>query len=319
MKAVILGGSGFIGTHLANSMLAKGWHVTIPSRSPEKGRFLFPEGHSPNVSFRLWSETSSAQLTELLEGTDVVVNLAGENIGDGRWSATKKKNILSSRVQTTQTLMSALRQTAERPAVLIQGSAVGFYGGSQDHMPTHCCDEDAQPGKGFLAEVTRQWEAASADAEALGLRRVLIRTGVVLGADGGALQKFLPPFRLYLGGPLGKGTQGFSWIHIEDQVEAIIHLIEDSTANGPFNLTAPSPTTMSGFCKALGRAMHRPSWLPAPSFALQFLLGEMATELILKGQYALPAKLLEHGYTFRYPKLDTALQHLLTTELSASD
>lgn len=311
MRAVILGGTGFIGTALSGVLLDADWQVTIPSRHPEKGRFLIPQGHSYSVSFVPWDARSADQLAKHLTGCDAVINLAGASIAESRWTDTQKARILDSRIRTGEVLVAALHTLETLPEVLIQGSAVGYYGGVQDIQPPSRFAEFSSPGEGFLASVAKDWEASTAEAESMGIRRVVIRTGVVLDHDGGALQKFLPPFKAFIGGPLGSGNQGFSWIHREDAAHGIRYLMENRTCAGPYNLTAPAPVSMADFCAELGRAMGRPSWLPVPGFALRLLLGEMAEEIILQGQYALPQRLTDAGYRFRHPDLGESLRNIL--------
>ncbi|UZP67188.1 TIGR01777 family oxidoreductase [Desulfovibrio mangrovi] len=313
MRAVILGGSGFIGTALSGLLLDKGWQVVIPSRNPEKGRFLIPQGHSMDVSFVLWDGNDPHTLAKYCEGADAIINLAGENIATARWTEEQKQRIRLSRVQTGEVLIKALNVLTVLPEVLVQGSAIGYYGGSQTLAGPDAYTEFSPSGEGFLASVAKDWEASTVEAEQMGIRRIITRTGVVLGPNEGALQKFLPPFRYFAGGPLGTGQQGFSWIHRDDTAGAIAHLIENKDCAGPYNLTAPTPVTMRDFCSALGRVMNRPSWLPVPGFMLRLMLGEMAEELVLQGQFALPGRLSGTGYNFRFTDLEDALRNILTS------
>jgi uncharacterized protein (TIGR01777 family) len=240
----------------------------------------------------------------LVDGARAVVNLVGEPIAAGRWTAARKALILDSRVKAAQAVVSAMKLARARPEALLQGSAVGWYGPRGDEK----LDEGSGPGKGFLADTAGKWEEAAKGATALGVRLALLRTGIVLDKGGGALEKFLPPFRLFLGGPLGSGAQWMPWIHRRDMAGAILHLLDNAHLSGPFNLAAPGSVTMKDFCAALGRAMGRPSLLPVPGFALKLLMGaEMAEELVLSGQRAEPGKLLQSGYRFRHPDLDSAL------------
>ncbi len=312
MRAVILGGSGFIGTALSGQLLDAGWQVVIPSRNPEKGRFLMPQGHSFDISFVPWDGQDTAHLARHLAGADAVINLAGESIADGRWSGDRKSRIRDSRIRTGQALMAALRTMETTPSVLVQGSAVGYYGARPTVVSPETFSEFSSSGEGFLASVARDWEASTKEAESMGIRRVIIRTGVVLGIEGGALPKFLPPFRFYLGGPVGSGNQGISWIHRQDAAGGIMHLLQCDECVGPYNLTAPTPVSMTDFCDTLGRTLRRPSWLPVPGFVLRLLYGEMAEETILQGQYALPNRLADAGYQFRFPDLANALAGILT-------
>jgi hypothetical protein len=243
-----------------------------------------------------------------------LVNLAGENIADGRWTEDKKHSILTSRLNAGAAVMDALRLAKEAgagmPAVLIQASAVGYYGPRGPEPVT----EDEPCGTGFLAEVAKRWEDSTSGAEALGVRRAVIRTSMVLG-QGGALSKMLPPFRLGLGGPLGSGKQMVPWIHLADEVGAIVHLLTQPECSGAFNLVAPEVVDSRGFARALGHALGRPAFLPAPGLALRLLLGQMAQEVLLSGVRAVPSRLLASGYTFRFPGLAQALTEILGTEV----
>jgi uncharacterized protein (TIGR01777 family) len=242
-------------------------------------------------------------------GADAVVNLAGEGIGDHRWSAEHKRRVLDSRVIGTTRLAEALAGFEDRPRVLVSGSAVGFYGDRGDEPLT----EDSPSGDGFLAEVVRRWEAATAPAEGAGARVVHARTGIVLSPEGGALKKQLLPFKLGVGGRLGAGRQWTSWISLDDEVGAILRCIEDESLRGPVNLTAPNPVTSAEFAKALGAALHRPTVLPVPGAALKLLFGAaMAEEMLLSGQRVVPAKLEAAGFAFRDPLLGPALARLLS-------
>jgi uncharacterized protein len=252
-----------------------------------------------------WDGKTGEGWAPLLDAGTAIVHLAGESIAAGRWTAEKKRRIRASRVESGAAVMAAIRKAKEKPRVLLQGSAVGYYGPCGDEVVT----ESHPPGHDFLAEVCAEWEASTAEAESLGVRRAELRTGVVLSGDGGALPKMALPFRLGAGGPLGGGRQWFPWIHLADEVGAIRFLLEREDARGPFNLTAPEPLTNRDFSRALGRALHRPSLAPAPGFALRLVLGEMA-DMLLHGQRAVPQRLLEMGYVFRYPEALAALRNL---------
>ncbi|MGD2115570.1 MAG: TIGR01777 family oxidoreductase, partial [Acidobacteriota bacterium] len=241
-----------------------------------------------------------------LEGARAVVNLAGESVAGGRWTASRKRRIRESRLASTRAVCRAIERASERPEVLLQGSAVGFYGPREgDGRLT----EDSGPGDDFLARVTIDWEAASRPVEEIGVRRCLLRTGVVLSTAGGALPQMALPFKLFAGGPAGDGSQWVPWIHLRDEVLAIRFLLETAAARGPFNLTAPEPVTNRELSRALGAALGRPSLLRAPSFALRLALGEMA-EVVLEGQRAVPERLLAAGFEFEFPDVRTALADL---------
>lgn len=296
MKVVVAGGTGFIGRALCARLAAAGHEVLALVRS-HAASLLLP----PGVKAVDWVPPAPGPWEAALDGADAVVNLAGEPIAGGRWSEARKLAILQSRILSTGALVAAAAKAAQRPRVLLNGSAVGWYG----DLPEGDADESRGPGSGFLAQVCVCWEEAAQKAEALGLRVVRLRTGHVLAADGGVLAKMAPPFRLFIGGPLGSGRQWLPWIHRHDQVEAILFCLEKELS-GPVNLCAPAPERMAAFCAQLGQALRRPSWAPVPAFALKLLLGEMAG-LVLGGQRAVPAKLTSAGFSFRFPLLGEAL------------
>jgi uncharacterized protein (TIGR01777 family) len=287
MKAVIAGGTGFLGSALAGSFRADGHHVTIISRHP----------HGPDQV--AWTDRSA------LDGADVVVNLAGTSLDSGRWTDSRKAEILDSRVQATETIVKAMSEVSRRPAMLLNQSAVGFYGAHGSESLT----EESPPGSDFLASVCVAWEAAATKAAWM-TRVVLLRTGLPLDASGGALPRLALPFRFFAGGRLGSGEQYWSWIHIHDWIRMVRWAIEQPDINGPLNATAPAPATNRELADALGRALRRPAFTPAPAIALRLLLGEMADALILSGQRVLPAKATRSGFEFRYPDLESALRQI---------
>lgn len=301
MRVVITGGTGLIGGELARELGRAGHDVVVLTRNLNKTSPL-----PPGVRAVEWDGRTSEGWRKLLDGGTAVVHLAGESIATGRWSAEKKRRIRDSRVESGRAVAQAIREISEKPRVLLQGSAVGWYGDSGDEV----LREDSPPGTGFLADVCRDWEASTAEVEALGVRRALLRTGVVLARQGGALPPITLPFRLMAGGPIGSGRQWFPWIHLADEIGAIRFLLEREDARGPFNLTAPNPVTNLELTRLLGRILRRPSFLPAPGFALRLALGEKA-DMLLQGQRAVPARLLELGYAFRYPEPEAALRDLL--------
>ncbi len=299
-RIVVAGGGGFIGRALCSVLLGAGYRVSVLTRGPAR------EG--PNgLSFVTWDGVSPRGWEDQADGALALVNLAGENVAGGRWTAARRRAILESRVLAGRAMAQAVERAAQKPKVLVQASAVGYYGDTGDAL----VDETRPGGQGFLAEVCRQWEASSRAVEDMGVRRVVVRTGLVLGRGGGMLERVLTPFRLFLGGPLGGGRQGFSWIHLEDEVRAIRFLLEDERATGPFNLTAPGSVTNLEFCRELGRVLSRPCALPAPGALLELVLGDMGRELLLWGCRALPRRLLELGFAFTYPELGGALRALL--------
>ena len=310
MRAVLLGGSGFIGRALTSRLLENDIHVVVTSRNPEHGRYLIPEGHSFHVDFALWDGKNPEQLATHIKAADAVINLIGSNISAGRWTEERKEEIRSSRISAGHALCKAVSLLEEKPRVVIQSSAIGFYGSKPTSPEESYVTEDSPAGQGFLASVCKEWEDSTSCMDVSGTRRVIIRTGLVLG-NGGVLQKFIPPFRFGAGGPLGSGKQVMSWIHIQDQVDAIIHIMKTPSCTGAINLTSPYPETMDVFCKTLGAVMGKPSWLRVPAPILRIALGEMAEELILQGQRVLPEKLLESGFCFSYPMLDEALTNIL--------
>jgi len=301
MRVIITGGSGLIGAALARELGGVGHDAVVLTRSSRK------EQMPPGVRAVQWDGTTSSGWGSLLDGDTAIVHLAGESIASGRWTADKKRRIRESRVGSGQAVLQAIHEAAVKPRVLLQGSAVGYYGPRGDEV----IREDAAPGgDDYLTTVCKEWEASTAEAEALGVRRALLRTGVVLAREGGALPKMSLPFKMMAGGPLGDGRQWFPWIHLADEVGAIRFLLDRGDARGAFNLTAPNPLTNRDFTRLLAQALHRPGFLPAPGFALRLALGEMA-DMLLHGQRVVPARLLELGYTFRYPEAAAALRSLL--------
>jgi hypothetical protein len=252
---------------------------------------------------------STGSWANAIDGSGAVVNLAGESIAAKRWTGSQKARILESRVLATRSLVHAINGSAHPPAVLVSGSAVGYYGPLGDEIAR----EDHAAGSDFLAEVCRQWEAEAMRVTASDVRRVVIRTGLVLSRDGGALPKMLPPFWIGAGGPVGSGRQWWPWIHRADWVAFVRWAIQTPAASGAFNVTAPSPERNADFARALGRALHRPSFMPAPGFAMKLLLGEMADALLLSGQRAVPARAEQLGFTFRQTMLGNALKDIFNT------
>lgn len=242
----------------------------------------------------------------LLDGDYAIVNLAGENISSGRWTSERKRAIVESRLDVSQAVVEAVRAANRKARIVIQASGIGYYGHCGDEKIT----EELPLGHDFLARLAADWESSTAPVEAMGVRRVIIRTGLVLSKEGGALPRMLLPFCFLVGGRLGSGRQWFPWIHIADEVNAIRFLIENESASGPFNLTAPVPLTNDEFSHLLGRQLRRPAFIPVPALALRLLFGEMATAL-LDGQRAVPQRLLQLGFTFRFPTVSSALSDLL--------
>lgn len=299
MKVVIAGGSGFLGRPLVRELVAKGHEVVILTRGAAR--------EDNGVRSVTWpAEDVHGPWRNEINGADAVINLAGAGIADRRWNAARKEELRSSRIQATRALVSAIRDAAVRPSVFLTGAAIGFYGPQPDNGPE--LDESAPPGSDFLSTLAVDWEAEAHAASALGCRVVIVRTGVVLARDGGALQKLIPPFKLFGGGPLGSGRQVMSWIHRLDWIELVIWLLRHNEATGVYNATAPNPVTNTEFSRALGAALHRPSWLPVPGFALKVIVGEMAGPALLAGQRVVPRRALEAGFTFQFPEIGAAMR-----------
>lgn len=305
MRIVVLGGTGYIGRPLVRKLLQVGHTVVVTSRRVASAVPTPPAARTPIAA--QWDGRDPVALAVACMGADAVVNLLGENIGAGRWTAARRAAILQSRLIAGQAVSRAFEGMAARPGVLIQGSAVGWYGLWPDFSAAPDCDEASPAGSGFLAEVCRQWEASTASVEQYNVRRVIIRTAPVLGPGGGVLARLLPLFRLGLGGPVGSGRQPFPWIHLDDEVGAIRHALERADVHGPCNLCAPEQVDARAFARALGRALHRPAFLTAPAFIMRAALGDMAEELLLNGQRCTPRMLSTTEYTFAYPSLAAAL------------
>lgn len=302
MQIVIAGGTGTIGRRLVQHLLQFGHVVKVVSRQPYK-----PANLPAKIVFASWDGKSTEGWGNLVEGADAVVNLAGAGIADETWSDARKKEIQESRVNAGKAVIEAIRAASVKPKVLIQASAVGYYGvQNNDQVIT----EEHPPANDFLGQTCQAWEASTAEAEALGVRRVIIRTGVVLDMQGGALPRMVFPFRFFAGGPIGSGQQWFPWIHYCDEVEAIRFLIQNQAASGPFNLTAPKPLRSRELAKAIGKVLKRPAFAPAPAFAFKTMFGEMAT-VLLDGQQAVPKRLQELGYQFKFPNIEAALGDVL--------
>ena len=293
MKIAVTGATGLIGAALGERLRQEGNDVLVISRRKNLSS-PFPVVH--------WNPERGELDTRSLEGVDAVVHLAGETIAE-RWTPEKKERIRTSRVAGTRFLVDGLKRLSKRPSVLIGSSAVGFYGNRGDEE----LDEGSPPGTGFLPEICQAWEAEVARASELGMRAVRLRTGIVLSTKGGALAKMLLPFKLGLGGPVGSGSQWMSWIHIDDVVGGYHFALHHADLSGAANLTAPQPVRNADFTRALGRALGRPAFLPAPGFALKLIFGEMAQDLLLDGQKVLPRRLESAGYKFQHTGIDDAL------------
>lgn len=302
MNILITGGSGFIGTALTCSLLADGHDVCVLTRKAQ------PRGLPQGARAVQWDGQSSAGWLEIFAGMDAVVNLAGENVGKFPWSVAQKKRILDSRVRAGRAVTEAYQKSSQKPPVLVQASGIGYYG----PLGAERIAESAPAGSDFMAGVAREWEDSTAAVEQIpGVRRVVIRTSLVLDGAEGVLPLMALPVRLFAGGPLGSGRQGVSWIHIDDEVSAIRFLIAHEEAAGVFNLSAPEPLSNAEFIRALAKALRRPYWLPAPAFALKLALGDMST-LLLDGQFAMPERLLGLGFRFGYADARSAFSAIYT-------
>lgn len=293
MYIVVAGGSGFLGEPLVKRLLSRGDDVAVLTRSP---------GHVRSGRPIQWDARTQGPWSAEAARADVVINLAGENVGEGRWTAERKKQLTASRLDSTNAIVEALRAAPSRGRALINASAIGYYGDRGEEQ----LDESSGRGNGFLAELVEQWEMAARQAEPLA-RLVLIRFGVVLDPSGGALKKMLLPFRLGAGGPIGSGRQWMSWIGRDDAVRMVEWAIDRKEARGVYNATAPQPVRNREFTKALGRAVHRPAVIPVPAFALRLALGQMADEALLGSQRALPHRAQQEGFVFQAASIDEGL------------
>jgi uncharacterized protein (TIGR01777 family) len=307
MKVIITGGTGLVGRGLSSLLVSKDYEVIVLSRSPKRAAGL-PAG----VRVEWWDARSADGWGQLVEGAAAIVNLAGVNLaGTGffpsRWTAQRKHRIRESRVQSGRAVAEAVQKARDKPQVVIQVSAVGYYGFGRDEIFT----EDCPAGDDFLARLTADdWEPSTAAVEDAGVRRAIVRSGVVLSTEQGALPRLLLPYRLFVGGPMGRGKQWLSWIHPHDQSEIIRFLIENEEASGPFNVTAPDPKTNAEFGRTIGRILGRPSLVPLPGFALRLALGEVSS-VVLEGQRVVPKHLQDMGFEFHFPDAESALRDLL--------
>jgi uncharacterized protein (TIGR01777 family) len=296
MRILITGATGLIGNALRRSFAERGYEMLLASR-----------GEPKDGSYIQWTIENGFTEPERLEGLDAVVHLAGESVAGLRWTDEKKKSILDSRVLGTRNVVDAISKLSDKPKVLVSASAIGFYGERGDEELT----ESSAIGDNFLARVSREWEAESRRAEDAGIRTVLLRTGIVLSKDGGALATMLMPFRLGLGGVVGSGKQWMSWITLDDHIDVINFVIEHETIRGAVNSTSPNPVTNEEFTKVLGLVLYRPTFIPLPEFAVSMMFGEMGDELLLTSTRVIPKRLLDARFVFQYPKLKPALEHTL--------
>jgi uncharacterized protein (TIGR01777 family) len=300
MKIMISGGTGLIGQQLVAELLKKGHEVWVLSSTRTENHNL------PGAYLIGWDGSSLGKWSEYVDQMDVIINLAGANIGSKRWTIKRKRLIVESRVKAGKILTEAIKKSNNQTKVFIQASAIGFY----DKNRHEILNEQNSGCSDFMGGICKDWEASSLEVESLGIRRIIIRTGIVLSKKDGILNRMMLPFKFFIGGPIGNGNQILSWIHIDDEVSAIQFLLENENAKGVFNLTAPYPASNSGIGKKLAKIMNRPYWIPAPAIFLRFFLGEMSS-LVLDGQNIFPQRLLEAGYSFKFEKIDDALTDLL--------
>lgn len=299
MKIVIAGGSGFIGKKLTEFLLKEGHTIIILTRKNQRP--------SRDVSYVKWLEESTAPENEI-KNADVFINLAGVSINDGRWNANHQKQIYDSRMQATDELVRIIASLNEKPSLLVNASAIGIYPSSENAVYT---EESLKRANDFLGQTVTDWENKAKVVESQNIRTVFMRFGVVLGKEGGALPLMALPYKLYAGGTVGSGEQWVSWVHVDDVVRAISFAIENDHLRGPVNVTSPSPIKMKEFGKTIGTVLHRPHWLPVPSFAMKMALGQKSS-LVLEGQYVIPKILISEGFEFKFPSLQSALEDLLT-------
>lgn len=296
MKILVSGSHGLVGSALVESLRNAGHQVVRLVRS-----------NHPESDAIVWNPKQPSMDLNPFEGFDAVVHLAGENIASGRWSDAKKERIRNSRVEGTRQLAAILSTLTQKPKVLVNASAIGFYGNRGEEVMT----ESSEPGKGFLPEVCKEWEQATKDAEEAGIRVVRLRIGVVLSKDGGALSRMLIPFKFGLGGVVGSGAQYMSWITLQDLVRVVTQALEQENLRGSVNAVSPHPVTNKEFTRALGKVLHRPTIFPLPAFVAKVVMGEMAEELLLSSTRVVPEKLLQNGFVFKHPKIDEALESVL--------
>ena len=302
MQILITGGTGTIGRRLVHHLLQYGDVVKVVSRQEYK-----PANLPAKIIFAQWDGKTAAGWGNLVEGVDAVVNLAGAGLADSKWTEARKKEILESRVNAGKAVVEAISAASAKPKVVIQASGIDYYG---VHNNDQVITEEHGPSNDFLSQVCQAWEASTAPVEAMGVRQVITRSGVVWDMQGGALPKMVLPFRFFAGGPIGSGKQWLSWIHYCDEVEAIRFLIQTDSASGPFNLTAPNSLRNRNFARVVGRVMKRPALAPAPGFVFKAVFGEMST-VLLNGRQAMPKRLQELGYQFQFPQAEGALRDLL--------
>jgi len=302
-RITILGATGFIGTSLTQYLLEKNYAVTAISRNKNKAHQLLDK----KVNIFSWDYQDVSKLTGIFELSDVIINLAGENIASKLWTQKQKQKIFISRKNAGQKITEAIENTKQKPQLLIQGSAIGYYG----YDTKENCTEKSPKGKGFLAYVSHEWEKSTEKVQSYGVRRAIIRTGMVLGDTGGVFPKLTKPVKYFLGANLGNGKQGFSWIHLTDEIRAIEFIIKNHHLSGIFNLTAPNPVKSKMINHTVAKALNRPVWLKIPAFILKLFPGNMGREVFLTNQWVYPSRLHENGFKFSYPSLSEAVNQLI--------
>ena len=302
VKIIVAGGTGLVGKALVNRLIETKHDVVVLCRNVDAAQASV----NPSARMEKWDGRNMGLWDEQIDGAEAVLNFAGESIGARRWSRARKRVILESRLDPTKALVEAIRKASRKPRVLVNASAVGYYGEVEDGD----VNESHPNGKGFLAGVCSMWELEARAAETLGVRVVLTRSGVVLGKGAPSLQKMMLPFKLFAGGTVGSGRQWFPWVHLDDLISAVLFALTNGNLSGAVNVVAPECVRMKQFCSTLGRTMRRPSWAPVPSFMLRMILGEMS-EIVLTGQKVIPTKLMESGFGFRFPRLAEALHSVV--------
>jgi uncharacterized protein (TIGR01777 family) len=300
MKILITGGTGFVGTQLTSRLIKDNHEVTILTRSLRGAK-----SPSPGISYLEGDPTREGPWQEAIKNHDAVINLAGASIFS-KWTEEHKKAIRESRLNTTRNIVEGIPSHPERSFTLFSTSAVGYYGFCGDEELV----EDSPPGNDFLARIANEWEEEALKARDKGIRVVITRFGIVMGEKGGALSQMIPLFKKYIGGPIGSGKQWFSWVHIKDLAEAFTFLLKHPEISGPMNICSPNPVRNKDLAKALGKVLHRPSFMPAPGLMVKWVLGEFGS-VILEGQRVIPKRLIENGFVFKYPDIEKALQGIV--------
>lgn len=304
-KILITGGTGMIGRKIIDKLCREGAYIKLLTRDTDKAKTIFEKNYTVET-LKMSVYDHPLTLRAAMEDSDVVINLAGENVSNKRWNKKFKEELYNSRIQTTKLLVDTILICKNRPKILISASGVGVYGFRGDEV----IDEDGSPGNDFLARLCTDWENEAMKAVEYDLRVVIVRAGIVLDKNDGALKELMKPYKYMIGGKIGSGKQWFSWIHIDDIVNMYLYAIENDKLFGPVNGTSPNPVTNEMFSKILGRVLRRPSLIPVPSFALKIAVGKFANNL-LTGQRVIPIKAVKAGFEFQYPQLKTALEDLL--------